>query len=87
MSTLVMSCLLVFLAKSSVFHVKHGYKPVLLIDDLFFGIDDKNLNTVIKLLIYTKGNIMVSAPNIYKDILEKISINNSEIELINAGEF
>jgi recombinational DNA repair ATPase RecF len=67
--------------------VKHGYKPVLLIDDLFFGIDNKNLNTVIKLLIYTKGNIMVSAPNIYKDILEKISINNSEIELINAGEF
>jgi DNA replication and repair protein RecF len=87
MSTLVMSCLLVFLAKSHVFHVKHKYKPVLLIDDLFFGIDNKNLNTVIKLLIYTKGNIMVSAPNIYKDILEKISINNSEIELINAGEF
>jgi DNA replication and repair protein RecF len=87
MSTLVMSCLLVFLAKSNVFHVKHGYKPVLLIDDLFFGIDNKNLNTVIKLLIFTKGNIMVSAPNIYKDILEKISINNSEIELINAGEF
>jgi hypothetical protein len=67
--------------------VKHGYKPVLLIDDLFFGIDNKNLNTVIKLLIYTEGNIVVSAPNIYKDILEKISINNSEIELINAGEF
>ena len=87
MSTLVMACLLVFLAKSNVFHVKHGYKPVLLIDDLFFGIDNKNLNTVIKLLIYTKGNIMVSAPNIYKDILEKISISNSEIELINAGEF
>jgi recombinational DNA repair ATPase RecF len=67
--------------------VKHGYKPVLLIDDLFFGIDNKNLNTVIKLLIYTKGNVVVSAPNIYKDILEKISIDNSEIELINAGEF
>jgi recombinational DNA repair ATPase RecF len=67
--------------------VKHNYKPVLLIDDLFFGIDNKNLNTVIKLLIYTKGNIVVSAPNIYKDILEKISIDNSEIELINAGEF
>ena len=87
MSTLVLSCLLVFLAKSNVFHVKHNYKPVLLIDDLFFGIDNKNLNTVIKLLIYTKGNIVVSAPNIYKDILEKISIDNSEIELINAGEF
>ena len=87
MSTLVMACLLVFLAKSNVFHVKHGFKPVLLIDDLFFGIDNKNLNTMIKLLIYTKGNIMVSAPSIYKDILKKISINNSEIELINAGEF
>jgi recombinational DNA repair ATPase RecF len=67
--------------------VKHGYKPVLLIDDLFFGIDNKNLNTVIKLLIYTRGNVVVSAPNIYKDILEKISINNNEIELMNAGEF
>ena len=55
MSTLVLSCLLIFLAKSSVFHVKHGFKPVLLIDDLFFGIDNKNLNTVIKLLIYSKA--------------------------------
>ena len=87
MSTLVMACLLVYLAKSNVFHVKHKHKPVLLIDDLFFGIDNKNLNTVIKLLIYTEGNIVVSAPNIYKDILEKISIKNSEIELIKAGEF
>jgi recombinational DNA repair ATPase RecF len=81
-----MSCLLIFLAKSNVFHVKHGYKPVLLIDDLFFGIDNKNLNTVIKLLIYSKGNIVVTAPNIYKEILEKISSINNEIELINVGE-
>ncbi len=87
MSTLVLSCLLISLAKSSVFHVKHGYKPVLLIDDLFFGIDNKNLNTVIKLLIYSKSNIVVSAPNIYKEILEKISLMNDEIELIDAGEF
>ena len=87
MSTLVLSCLLIFLAKSSVFHVKHGYKPVLLIDDLFFGIDNKNLKTVIKLLIYSKSNIVVSAPNIYKEILEEISSKNDEIELINAGEF
>ena len=86
MSTLVLSCLLIFLAKSSVFHVKHGHKPVLLIDDLFFGIDNKNLDTVIKLLIYSKGNIVVSAPNIYKEILEKVSLMNDEIELINAGE-
>ncbi len=87
MSTLVLSCLLIFLAKSDVFHVKHGYKPVLLIDDLFFGIDNKNLNTVIKLLIYSKGNIVMSAPNIYKEILEKVSSLNNEIELINLGEF
>jgi DNA replication and repair protein RecF len=86
MSTLVLSCLLIFLAKSSVFHVKHGYKPVLLIDDLFFGIDNKNLNTVIKLLIYSKGSIVVTAPNIYKEILEKTSSMNDEIELINLGE-
>jgi DNA replication and repair protein RecF len=87
MSTLVLSCLLMFLAKSNVFHVKHGYKPVLLIDDLFFGIDNKNLNTVIKLLIYSKGNIVVTAPNIYKEILEKISSMNDEIEIINVGEY
>ena len=87
MSTLVLSCLLIFLAKSSVFHVKHGFKPVLLIDDLFFGIDNKNLNTVIKLLIYSKGNIVVTAPNIYKEILEKTSSMNDEIELINLGDF
>ena len=87
MSTLVLSCLLIFLAKSSVFHVKHGYKPVLLIDDLFFGIDNKNLNTVIKLLINSEGNIVVTAPNIYKKNLEEISSVNNEIELINAGEF
>ena len=86
MSTLVMSCLLINLAKINVFHVKHNYKPVLLIDDLFFGIDDKNLNTVIKLLIYSKGNIVVSAPNIYKDILEKISIAHKDIELMEVGE-
>ena len=66
--------------------MKHGHKPVLLIDDLFFGIDNKNLDTVIKLLIYSKGNIVVSAPNIYKEILEKVSLMNDEIELINAGE-
>jgi recombinational DNA repair ATPase RecF len=67
--------------------VKHGYKPVLLIDDLFFGIDNKNLNTVIKLLINSEGNIVVTAPNIYKKILEEVSSVNNEIELINAGEF
>ena len=60
---------------------------VTVIDDLFFGIDNKNLNTVIKLLIYSKGNIVVTAPNIYKEILEKASSMNDEIELINLGDF
>ena len=57
MSTLVLSCLIINLAKINVFHVKHGFKPVLLIDDLFFGIDDKNLRTVVKLLVHSRGNI------------------------------
>ena len=64
MSTLVLSCLIINLAKINVFHVKHGFKPVLLIDDLFFGIDDKNLRTVVKLLVHSRGNIVLTAPNI-----------------------
>ena len=67
MSTLVLSCLIINLAKINVFHVKHGFKPVLLIDDLFFGIDDKNLRTVVKLLVHSRGNIVLTAPNIYKE--------------------
>ena len=60
MSTLVLSCLIINLAKINVFHVKHGFKPVLLIDDLFFGIDDKNLRTVVKLLVHSRGNIVLT---------------------------
>ena len=86
MSTLVLACLIINLSKINVFHVKHSFKPILLIDDLFFGIDNKNLDTVIKLLIYSKGNIVVSAPNIYKEILEKVSLMNDEIEPILIGE-
>ena len=71
MSTLVLSCLIINLAKINVFHVKHGFKPVLLIDDLFFGIDDKNLRTVVKLLVHSRGNIVLTAPNIYKKIFIK----------------
>ena len=80
MSTLVLACLIINLAKINVFHVKHGYKPVLLIDDLFFGIDNKNLSTVVKLLVHSKGNIVLTAPNIYKNILEKICEENQDIE-------
>ena len=86
MSTLVLACLIINLAKINVFHVKHGFKPVLLIDDLFFGIDNKNLSTVVKLLVHSKGNIVLTAPNIYKQILEKICEENQELELIAIGE-
>ena len=80
MSTLVLSCLIINLAKINVFHVKHGFKPVLLIDDLFFGIDNKNLSTVVKLLVHSEGNIVLTAPNIYKKILEKICEENQELK-------
>ncbi len=86
MSTLVLACLIINLAKINVFHVKHGFKPVLLIDDLFFGIDNKNLGTVVKLLVHSKGNIVLTAPNIYKNILEKICDENQELKLIAVGE-
>ena len=86
MSTLVLSCLIINLAKINVFHVKHGFKPVLLIDDLFFGIDDKNLRTVVKLLVHSRGNIVLTAPNIYKKILEKVCEESQELKLIAVGE-
>ncbi len=86
MSTLVLACLIINLAKMNVFHVKHGFKPILLIDDLFFGIDNKNLATVVKLLVHSKGNIVLTAPNIYRDILENISRDNKGFEVIVVGE-
>ena len=86
MSTLVLSCLVVYLAKINVFHVKHGFKPTLLIDDLFFGIDDKNLNTVIKLLVNSHGNIVVTAPSIYEDMLCKVVQENKQITVLNMGD-
>ena len=87
MSTLVLACLVIYLAKINVFHVKHGYKPILLIDDLFFGIDNKNLTTVVKLLVHSRGNIVLTAPNIYRDILKEISEKNQEIDLKTVGVF
>ena len=85
MSTLVLACLMINLARINVFHVKHGFKPTLLIDDLFFGIDNKNLSTVVKLLVHSKGNIVLTAPNIYRDILEQISHENNDIALMDIG--
>ena len=85
MSTLVLSCLIMYLAKIKTFHVKHGFKPLLLIDDLFFGIDNKNLDTVIKLLVYSNSNIVMTAPNIYRKILEEVCEVNKKISIIDVG--
>ena len=85
MSTLVLSCLIIYLAKIRTFHVKHGFKPLLLIDDLFFGIDNKNLDTVIKLLVYSNSNIVVSAPNIYREILQDVCKANKDISIVDIG--
>ena len=85
MSTLVLACLIIYLAKIRAFHVKHGFKPLLLIDDLFFGIDNKNLDTVIKLLVSSNSNIVVTAPNIYKKILEDISEVNEKLSIVDIG--
>ncbi len=85
MSTLVLSCLIMYLAKIKTFHVKHGFKPLLLIDDLFFGIDNKNLETVIKLLIYSNSNIVMTAPNIYREILEEVCKANKKISIVDVG--
>tara|TARA_B100001057_G_scaffold210479_1_gene211018 strand:- start:8143 stop:9225 length:1083 start_codon:yes stop_codon:yes gene_type:complete len=85
MSTLVLACLIIYLAKIRVFHVKHGFKPLLLIDDLFFGIDNKNLDTVIKLLVYSNSNIVMTAPNIYRKILKDLCSVNRKISIVDIG--
>jgi len=86
MSTLIIACLIINLARINVFHVKHGFKPILLIDDLFFGIDKKNLAAVVKLLVYIKGNIVLTAPNIYIDILKQVCQESNDIEIINMEQ-
>tara|TARA_Y100000590_G_scaffold145430_2_gene167270 strand:- start:37407 stop:38519 length:1113 start_codon:yes stop_codon:yes gene_type:complete len=81
MSTLVISSLILMLSQCEVFHVKHGYKPALLIDDLFFGIDDLNLMLVIKLLIQANATCFLTAPDLYKDKLKSICSKFPEIDI------
>ena len=76
MSTQVINGLLLVLSQAKVFHVEHGDKPIILIDDLFFGIDDKNLLLVINLLVDSEAQCFVTAPDLYKAKLEE-SINNT----------
>ena len=59
------------------FHVKHKYNPIILIDDLFFGIDDKNLQLVINLLVSSKAQCFLTAPDLYRIKLEDITDNKN----------
>ena len=73
MSTQIISSLLVIISQAKVFHVKHKYNPIILIDDLFFGIDDNNLQLVINLLMSSKAQCFITAPDLYRDKLEDIA--------------
>ena len=63
MSTQVILNFCLCLAQARVFHVEHRHMPVMLIDDLFFGIDNKNLEVVIKLLNDSGQQCFLTAPN------------------------
>ena len=81
MSTQIILSLLVVLSQSEVFHVKHGFRPIILIDDIFFGIDDKNLKLVINLLLDSKAQSFVSAPDLYKEKIRSLDKDSREIRL------
>ena len=63
MSTQVILNFCLCLAQARVFHVEHRHMPVMLIDDLFFGIDNKNLEVVIKLLNNSGQQCFLTAPD------------------------
>ncbi len=63
MSTQVILNFCLCLAQARVFHVEHKHMPVMLIDDLFFGIDNKNLEVVIKLLNDSGQQCFLTAPD------------------------
>ena len=79
MSTQIITGLLLVLSQAKVFHVEHNDKPIILIDDLFFGIDDKNLVLVINLLIDSGLQCFVTAPDLYKTKLEESIVGKDEI--------
>ena len=81
MSTQVVTGLLLVLSQSKVFHVKHGHYPVVLIDDLFFGIDDKNLVLVINLLKHSNAQCFITAPDLYKAKLKDASDHDEKIRI------
>jgi len=81
MSTQIIVSLCFMLAQARVFHVEQKHKPVLLIDDLFFGIDDKNLALVINLLLESKIQCFLTAPDLYKETIAKLNLAHKETKV------
>ena len=89
MSTQVILNFCICLAQARVFHVEHKHMPVMLIDDLFFGIDNKNLEVVIKLLNDSGQQCFLTAPDSLEQRLLALEtkprgkffdLNNNEIK-------
>ena len=81
MSTQIIVSLLLMLAQCQVFHVKHEYRPILLIDDLFFGIDDKNLRLVINLLRELGAQCFLTAPDLYHEKLKSLDLEDKDTNI------
>ena len=81
MSTQIIISLLLVLSQAEVFHVKHGFRPIILIDDLFFGIDDKNLKLVINLLVGSKAQCFITAPDLYKEKIKSLGRKADEVKM------
>ena len=80
MSTQIILSLCFVIAQTKAFHVKHKHYPVLLVDDIFFGIDDKNLAVMIKLLSNSGAQCFLSAPDLYTDkVKEAIEPSDNKI--------
>ena len=91
MSTQIILSLVYILSQAREFHVKHQHNPVILIDDIFFGIDDKNLAIMLKLLSNSGAQCFLTAPDLYTDKVKKIDseaeirlfhLNNMNIEVV-----
>tara|TARA_B100000959_G_scaffold12454_1_gene12320 strand:- start:688 stop:1815 length:1128 start_codon:yes stop_codon:yes gene_type:complete len=81
MSTQIIVSLCFMLAQARVFHVEQKYRPILLIDDLFFGIDDKNLALVINLLLGSKIQCFLTAPDLYKETITGLNLEHREAKM------
>ena len=87
MSTQVILNFCICLSQARVFHVKHKHMPVMLIDDLFFGIDNKNLEVVIKLLNDSGQQCFLTAPDSLEErLLALVNKPKGKFFFIDNGE-